>query len=256
MSQTQTFNPGAYRTADSFLHRLDPHLKLLLLLGLMVCVFSATSPPRLLLIFLGWLVAARFCPGALHDSLKVVRLMRWLFLFTLLLHLFFTPGRTLFGTSWLSYDGLLRGLLVDSQLLLAVLCSLLLAWTTKPGDLAWGLAKLLSPLECLKIPVKELGGLIQLVLHFFPMIQEEIAALKKEKQDVTYGWLTRIRALTAMIEPLIFRLVTRADDLAKGIAAGSDLLPAGDVAFTKKLQRIDLFLFAAGVLLILLLWAL
>ena len=41
-------------------------------------------------------------------------------LFTLMLHLLFSPGRTLFGTCWLSYDGLLTGLRVAMELLLAL----------------------------------------------------------------------------------------------------------------------------------------
>ncbi len=151
MPTADKFNPGAYRAGDSYLHLFDARLKLLLLLGLVACLFSATSPVRLLWLALLWGAGASFCANALRDSWRVVTLLRWLLLFTLLLHLFFTPGRTLFGTSWLSLDGLLRGLLIDAQLLLTVFFSMLLAWTTRPEHLAWALTGLLAPLQRLGV---------------------------------------------------------------------------------------------------------
>ena len=145
---------GAYRPGNSFLHRVDPRVKLLLLLGLIACLFSASNPQRLLLIACLWFTAAGATTQGLHDVWRIIKMLRWLLFFTLLVHLLFTPGRTLFGTSWLSYDGLLRGLLINSQLLMAVLFSLLLAWTTRPEALASGLTTLLAQLQMLKVPVK------------------------------------------------------------------------------------------------------
>ena len=256
MPTADRFNPGAYRDGDSYLHLFDARLKLLLLLGLIVCLFSATSPLRLLVLFLLWAVGAFFCTDALRDGWRMVTLLRWLLLFTLLMHLFFTPGRTLFGTSWLSYDGLLRGLLVDAQLLLAVLFSLLLAWTTKPELLAWGLTGLLAPLQRYKVPVRETGGLLLLVLHFFPLIREEVAQLQTDNLSTDAGWLARIKQRAALIGPLLFRLVDRADRLAVAIAAGDEPQLAESQPADRRLSRFDLVFFCCGLLLLLLLWML
>ncbi len=254
MQTAGTFSHGIYRGGNSWLHRFDPRLKLLLMLGLVACLFSATSPLRLLLIFLFWISAASFCRGGLRDSLKVFKLMRWLLLFALLLHLFLTPGRTLFGSRWLSYDGLLRGLLIDSQLLLAIFLSLLLAWTTRPEVLAWAFSRLLSPLQRLRVPVREAAELLLLVLHFFPLIQAEVADLKKQRLPREKGLLLRIRGAADMIGPLLFRLVERADQLAAEIVSGKESFGIERFFRKKGLQRRDLWLFAAGLLVLLLLW--
>lgn len=245
--------PSAYREGGSYLHQLDPRLKLLLLCVLMACLFSATAGWRICLIFALWLVAGRCCAGGWQGGLKVAGMLRWLLLFSLLLHLFFTPGRTLFGTSWLSYDGLLRGLMVDSQLLLAVLFSMLLAWTTKPERLTWGLTSLLSPLQRFKLPVREAGGLLLLVLQFFPLIREEVAALQSETKLPQRG-IAGVKAKAAMIVPLLMRLVDRADKLAVDIAAGNETESIQPVAADRCLTRFDWVFFSSGIIALVLLW--
>lgn len=234
-----TLNPGTFRDGSSYLHRFDPRLKLLLLCGVMSCVFSAGSGWRLLPLALLWLVAAKFCSNGWRDGLKVFRLLRWLLLFTLLLHLFFTPGRTLFGTSWLSFDGLLRGLLVDGQLLLAVLFSMLLAWTTRPELLAWGLASLLSPFQYFKVPVREAGGLLFLVLQFFPVIQDEITQQLGTGTRPLRSGLAGIKDRACMIVPLLMRLIERADLLATDIAAGKGQEAGQEFLAARSFTRFD-----------------
>lgn len=244
--------PGAYRAGGSYLHQLDPRLKLLLLCLLMACLFSATTGWRLLVLFGLWLFSARCCQDGWQDGWRMARLLRWLLLFTLLLHLFFTPGRTLFGTSWLSADGLLRGLLVDTQLLLAVLFSLLLAWTTKPQDLTWGLTSLLSPLQRIGVPVREAGGLLILVLQFFPIIRDETAQLKGES-GFPKG-LAGLRARAVLVSPLLLRLIDRADQLAAQIVSeGEAGAPVRD-AVDRRLTHFDWFFFVAGFILLALIW--
>ncbi len=244
---------GAYRPGDSFLHRTDPRVKLLLLLVLTVCLFSASSPQRLLLIFCLWFAAAGGSMKALLDVWRIIRMLRWLLFFTFIVHLFFTPGHTLLGVRWISYDGLLRGLMIDAQLVLAVLFSLLLAWTTRPEALAGGLSTLLAPLQKLRIPVREAGGMLLLVLHFFPLIQSEVTILKSERQESRIrssgikGWLSSV-------EPLLTRLFDCADQLAKDIASGSMVLANAMDQKEKAFDRHTLMTSTFGLLIIFTLW--
>jgi len=256
MVKNGSLNLGAYRDGDSFLHLADSRLKILLLLGLVACLFSANSALRLLVILLLWLVAGRGCPAAIGSGLRSIYWLRWLLLFTLLLHLFFTPGRTLFGTGWLSYDGLLRGLLVDAQVILALLFSLLLSWTTRATELTWGLARLLSPLARLRLPVQEIGGLLLLVLHFFPIIQEELVGLDRQIPKGKISLLEKMRQRVGLVEPLLFRLLERADRLAREIVAGDHPLQLEDVATARRFQGSDLLVLLAGILLLAGLWRL
>ena len=244
---------GAYRPGNSFLHRVDPRVKLVLILGIVACLFSASDPQRLVLIALLWLVSAGVTTQRLTDILWIAKILRWLLLFTLLVHLFFTPGRTLFGTSWLSYDGLIRGLMIDSQLLLAVLFSLLLAWTTRPEALAAGLTVMLAPLQRLKVPVKEAGGMLLLVLHFFPLIQSEVVAVKAEQKN-NDGIIAGFKGWLNHLEPLLHRLLDRVDQLAHDIVSGRDISDTLDHQNTLDFDRTSLLAVTVGFVTIFLLW--
>lgn len=250
----QGMTEGAYRFGNSFLHRVDPRVKLLLLLGLITCLFSASNPQRLFLISCLWFVAAGATIRGLHDVWRIIKMLRWLLFFTLALHLLFTPGRTLFGTSWLSYDGLLLGLMINTQLLLAVLFSLLLAWTTRPEAMAAGLTTLLAPLQRVKVPVREAGGMLLLVLHFFPLIQEEVAILKTEGRAEGGGVVSGFRGWLSQIEPLLNRLFDRADQLAQDIVSGSAVLAGQEGQEEPQFDRSALILSVFGIMLIFFLW--
>lgn len=245
---------GAYRPGNSFLHRVDPRVKLLLLFGLIACLFSASNPQRLFLISCLWFAVAGPTIKGLHDVWRIAKMLRWLLLFTLVLHLLFTPGRTLFGTSWLSYDGLLLGLMINGQLLLAVLLSLLLAWTTRPESMAFGLTTLLAPLQKLRVPVKEAGGMLLLVLHFFPLIQNEVAILKSERTGESVGVISGFRGWLHSIEPLLNRLFDYADQLATDIVSGTEMLEGVEDKGSTVFDGLALTILILGSLTVFLLW--
>lgn len=211
-------NWGVYRPGDSLLHRLDPRLKLCLLPMLMAAIFSAPGSIRLLLLAGLWLLGARALGSGWREIRRLLLMIRWLLLGTLLLHLLFTPGRTLFGTTWLSYDGLLRGLQVDMQLVLALLFALLLSWTTRPEALIWGLSWMLQPLQRFKLPVQEAAELLSLVFYFLPRIQQERSALAQASS--TTDRRPGLQVWAGQLDALLGRLFLRAEQLAQDIAQG------------------------------------
>lgn len=216
---------GRFLPGNSFLHRLDPRLKLAVLPLLVIAAFAAPMPEQRLALGLLAGVLIVLAGGPWRFFLRGLWSLRWLFLCTLLLHLFFSPGRTLFGSPWLSLDGLLRGLQVCEQLALAILFSSLLTVSTAPAELAAALCALLQPLARFGMPVKELGLLLLLVLHFIPVLREEALAQwahsRAEGNPAAGGrLLERAQVAGRMVAPLILRLVDRADRLARTVAAG------------------------------------
>ena len=212
---------GLFLPGTGFYYRVDPRVKLVLTLLLMIALFSATSFVRPLLILFAWLLFAGLNRSKLKQLWRFARLLRWLLLFTLLMHLFLTPGRTLWGSSIASLDGLLQGLLIDLQLLLAGCLSLLLAWTTRPVAIAKGGASLLAPLQFFRVPVREIADLVPLVLYFIPSLQEEVKILKAgngQEDRLASAW----QRWREMLEQLIGGMLDRADSLSRQIACGRD----------------------------------
>lgn len=245
---------GRYERGDSPLHRLDPRVKLCGLPLLVVAAFAGGSPLRLAVLALLAAGLVSLSGVGWRVWWRGVWVLRWLFLFTLLLHLLFSPGRTLWGVAWLSLDGLLLGGEVCARLALAVLFSSLLTLTTPPGEVARSFAALLSPLGRLGLPVRDVAMQLLLVLHFVPVLREEALAVlerfRAEGADPGRGPLVaRGRVVGRMLAPLLLRLVDRADALARALAAGED--PVGlsvPLAPFWPPRALDLFALAAGAL--------
>ncbi|MDX9709308.1 MAG: energy-coupling factor transporter transmembrane protein EcfT [Trichloromonas sp.] len=218
---------GRYVPGDSPLHRLDARLKLCVLPLFALASFATDAPARLAALAFCYIFLFILSGLRWRLASRSLRSLRWLLLFTLLPHLFLTPGRTLFGLEFLSYDGLLRGLTVCVQLLLALAFSSLLTLTTAVEALAAAVAALLSPLRRFGLPVTEPIRLGQLVLRFIPLLREEaalqIAAFRTRGEELGRGSLAARGQLAArMLAPLILGLVDRADALAQAGAAGGE----------------------------------
>jgi energy-coupling factor transport system permease protein len=240
---------------DRLLSRLDPRLKLVLLLLLVITIFSASGFGVLFCVGLLAIGLLAWQPSIMKQFLQRILYLRWLLIFTLLLHLFLTPGRTLFGLRMLSYDGLLRGVMVDLQLLLALFFTLCFALFTESGAVAWAATKLLSPLGRLGLPVSGAGRLLVLVLHFLPQVFQHGAPLvQKSRLPGVSGATERIRRLIKSIGDLILVLVEQADCLALEINSGINPLSQEVNEFCW--QRIDSICLVLGLPFILACWSL
>jgi energy-coupling factor transport system permease protein len=219
---------GRYVPGDSILHRLDPRLKLAGLPILVIAAFVAHAAGQRLALVLLAATLILLAGGHWRFFLRGLWALRWLFLCTVLLHLLFSPGRTLFGSVWLSLDGLLRGLQVCEQLALAVLFSSLLTLSTSPPELAAAVSSLLQPFARFGLPVRELSLLLLLALHFIPILREEALAQLAANRVMGGGagsrLLERGQAVGRMVAPLLLRLVERADRLALAVAAGQPVV--------------------------------
>lgn len=251
---------GRFWPGDSPLHRLDPRIKLVGFPLLAIAAFSSASPGRLGLLGLTVILLLRLSRLPWRLFGKGIWMFRWLLLFTLLLHLFISPGRTLFGLSWLSLDGLLRGLQVGAQVVLAVCFSSLLSLTTPPQMLAQAFGALFSPLQRWGCPIREATGVLLLVLHFIPQFREEgqkvLGQFRAEGLDPGRGSLVeRGQILRRMLAPLLLGLVDRADALAHGVAAGAPgLEPDAQLPPFPSVQGTNGLLLAAVIFLLLLLF--
>ncbi len=244
---------GRYLPGDSLMHRVDPRLKLVLVPAFIAATFSFGTPAALALISLFALAMMASSRISAKIWWRGIWLFRWLFLFTLLLHLFFSPGRTLFGSAFLSRDGLAGGTIVVWQLILAVFFSSLLTLTAPPHALARALTRLLSPLEKLGVPVKAWGEFFLLILSFLPVLGEELATLPERRAATAApGFLRRIKGLRNLLAPLLLGLVERGEGMAQALARGEPL--RGDCSATElspSFSGANVFFSAASALLFL-----
>ena len=208
---------GLYQPGHSLFHLLDPRIKILSSLILISLIFSASNWPQII-IFLGLTLAGLvLIPRHLGLILLVCSKLRWLFLFTILMHLFLSPGRTLFGTSWLSLDGLIFGFFVCLQMALTVLVACILGITTSTIDLAAAFGWAVRPLNTFGFKTEEWQKTLLLSLSLIPIVHEEIYRTSNDQQgpkEPTGNHMGRWVRWHNRIKSFIDRLVTHADRLA------------------------------------------
>lgn len=121
----------------------------------------------------------------LRMMLRSVKPLWWIILFTFLIHLFSTPGEEL-AKIWIftvTWQGLAQGFLVCLRLVLLILLSSLLTFTTSPLKLTDAMERLLSPLRRFGVPAHELAMMMTIALRFVPTLIEETDRIMKAQQS-------------------------------------------------------------------------
>ena len=150
---------GQYFPGDSYVHKLDPRTKLLMVVIYIVALFSASgwSGYGLTGLFLAMAILISDIPfKSITRGLKPVMII---VVFTGVLNLFFTPGTheivNIFGFS-LTWEAVERAAQMILRIMLLITGTFLLTYTTSPIALTDGLEALLNPLKKLRLPVHEL----------------------------------------------------------------------------------------------------
>ena len=216
---------GQYYFADSFVHRMDARIKLLLCLTFMVAIFFVTSFAVFGLIVLFLLLTIAVAKVPLGSILRSIKGIFVLLLFTAILNLFFTKRGTLLWSWWILeiYDG---GIIFAAKMLLRltllVIGSNLLTLTTTPVELTHAIESLLAPLNVVKFPVKDFALIMSLTLSFIPSLIEEtdriVRAQKARGADFDTGSVfKRAKAFIPILIPLLVGGFRRADELANAM---------------------------------------
>ena len=212
---------GQYFPGDSFLHRMDARVKILLLLILLIEVFAFTSAPVYLIMTVITLLMIMISKVPMRMVLRSLKPLWWIILFTFVLHLFSHPGRELYRI-WqfvITQEGVEQGALISVRLMLLIILSTLLTFTTSPLKLTDALESLLSPFKRLGLPAHELAMMMTIALRFIPTLISETDKIMKAQQSrgadfVTGSILSRLKNMVPILVPLFLSAFRRADDLA------------------------------------------
>lgn len=212
---------GQYFPGTSLLHRLDPRTKLLFTLLFIVSIFLCkfvVSYGLLILLVLILIGISRIRPKVFLKGLKPVV---FIVVFTAILNLFYTSGTVLwqFGIFKITQEGIWKAIFMVLRILLLIVCTLLLTYTTSPILLTDGLERLLRPLKKVGFPVHELSMMMSIALRFIPTLIQEtdkiISAQKARGADFDSGNLIqRAKALIPILVPLFISSFRRAEELA------------------------------------------
>ncbi len=212
---------GQFFPGDSFIHKMDPRMKIIATLLYIVLLFVASHPLSILVgvVLLLILYGVSHIPfRMMRKSLKPVVPV---ILFTSILNIFFVTGEVLvsFGFIEITKEGVVLAVLMSIRILCLIAGSSLLTYTTSPIELTDAIERLMNPLKKIKVPVHELSMMMTIALRFIPTLIEEtdkiMSAQKARGADLESGGLMqRARALIPILIPLFVSSFRRADELA------------------------------------------
>jgi energy-coupling factor transport system permease protein len=212
---------GQYFPGNSFIHRLDAMIKLILSAVYLVIIFLIKN-------FYGYGLLAAFTLFTIIIStvplkfvLKGIKPLLWFIIFTAILNLFMTGGTVIwqFGFLKLTKEGISFAVFMILRIVFLVLGTSLLTYTTSPIALTDGIERLLTPFGKMGLPTHELAMMMSIALRFIPTLLEETDKIMKAQMargaDFQSGNLIkRAKALIPLLVPLFISAFRRADELA------------------------------------------
>ena len=210
---------GQYYETDSVVHRLDPRIKILILIAYVVFIFVVKN-------FYGFLVLGAFLIGIIilsripfFDVLRSIKGIAFIILLTVILNLFFYKTDTETILFWIiTKEALIFSAFMALRLILLIVGSVLLTFTTTPVALTDGIESLLYPLKFIKFPVHELALVMSIALRFIPILMGEteriMMAQKARGADFESGNVfKRAKSMIPVLIPLLISAFRRAEEL-------------------------------------------
>ena len=134
---------GQYFPTGSILHKLDPRLKIILVFAVIFVTFIAKTAFDYIILFVFIIIIAGLSKVPLSMYLKSLKPMLFLIAFTAILNLFLTPGEIIWNWWFLraTREGLILGTYMLCRIVLLIMSSAILTYTTSPLQLTSGLER-------------------------------------------------------------------------------------------------------------------
>ncbi len=199
-----------YVPGSSFLHRMDPRVKMPILVLTCAAAFAvlpAGLAPTAGFALLLWLLSG-LGVSVIGGGVKGIGFLLLLIVAGLSLS---TPGEP-FLTPWTSVQGFEAGLLLSARMLLLILCGTLFVSTTLVAELQAAIAWYLSPFPFLR--GKRVAITISLVIRLIPLVADEYAGLREAELSRCADNSRRpVRRIVRMAVPLLLRTLERGSEL-------------------------------------------
>jgi energy-coupling factor transport system permease protein len=228
---------GQYLALGSFVHRMDPRVKLVsfaLLVAAITFSSTLTANAILLLVVLGLVpfskIPIRYALNGLKPAIPIVLLLAALQI------LFYTsafaggPACVTFfrwGPIASNTCGVQLAVVSAARFVELLVLTSLLTFSTTVTELTLGTEQLLSPLQRFNFPAHEFALTMTIALRFIPTLAEELERIMKAQvsrgadlgQAGRLRFVRQTRALLPLIVPLFLGALRRAEDLVLAMEA-------------------------------------
>lgn len=217
---------GQYYPAKSRIHALDPRVKLFATFIFLISLFVNNSFTGYIFIIACFGMVIRVSRVPFRYMIRGLKGIIFIMCFSVIINIFITEGQVLlsFWIFKITLEGLIRAAYFAIRLILLILGSSLMTYTTTPNSLTDGLEKTLGFLTYLRVPVHDFATMIGIALRFIPVLSEEADRIIKAQEargaDFTQGGLMkRVKGMIPLIIPLLISAFRRAVDLSLALDA-------------------------------------
>ena len=210
---------GQYFPGETVVHRLDPRTKLLLVIIYIVGLFNSVGWASYAFVILVTALSMAISKIKPRSALKGLKPLVIIIILTAVLNIFYTDGTPIVEGWIITWEGIERAVMMSLRIILLIVGTFMLTYTTSPIALTDGLEIMMGPLKKIKIPVHEMSMMMSMALRFIPTLIEEtdkiMSAQKARGADFDSGNLfQRAKALLPILVPLFVSAFRRADELA------------------------------------------
>ncbi|WP_029512473.1 energy-coupling factor transporter transmembrane component T family protein [Mycoplasmopsis iners] len=232
---------GRYLAINSFIHRLDSRLKLIVNIALIVLVFFTDYFITLGIIYLPLALAYVIATRRFMGLIKLIKMPLIIGFFIYFINIYSMKikennqlidilqkhpeylwlqfGQSNYGLTWMQ---LARTLNLIFRIYIMILSTTLFVMTTKPILLTKAIEDLLLPLKLFFVPTHIVATIISIALRFIPTLLEEAQRIVKAQAsrgiDFKNGkLLEKAKSFTTLIIPLFVTSFAKAEDLANAM---------------------------------------
>lgn len=214
---------GRYIEINSWIHRLDPRVKLLAMGLYMLVIFQLNTVSEFGLVLVFSILVLKLTNIRYAVYLRALKPLLLIIVFIALFHVLFDASGTKLwsvGAFQLYTGGLERGLQSAGRMILFIAFTALLTFTTSPAQITRGLEFWLRPLRWLGLSPQKFTLMISISLRFIPTVFEEADKILKAQasrgMDIEDLPLTaKAKQLLSLLVPVTVGAVRRALDLAE-----------------------------------------
>ena len=220
---------GQYMPGDSYLHKADPRIKIILTFIFMILVLLVKSYTSFIMLGLFTMLAIVVSTVPIYYTLKGLKPVLFIVIFAAVLNIFFYANTNTtpifqYGFIRITWEGIHVSIRMALTITLLMMGASLLTLTTTPILLTDGLEKLMKPLKRFKVPVHEIAMMMTIALRFIPTLLEETDKIMKAQAargaDFESGnMIQRAKSFVPILVPLFISAFRRADELAIAMEA-------------------------------------
>jgi len=218
---------GRYLPLNSIIHKIDPRIKLVVLICLIVSIFFKTGFSGFAVIGVGVLLLFFLAKLPLTMLFRLMRPILFMILILFIVNCFLlnTNSDEDIGLlyQWhafkFSCKAIFLSLYIGLRIYLMILVTTILTTTTQPLDLTLALEDIMMPLKIIKFPVHIISMIISIALRSIPTLLDEAGRILKAQAsrgvDLKNGhFREKVKALVSLIIPLLVSSFQKAEDLA------------------------------------------